>query len=148
MYKALRRHNLFPFINQNANLHLPLIVAKARKADAVNRSLQGPLQAKVGQASVGTAVAHSHYCSSTGFEKKKNRGLLLPTTWPLCHACTLCTPATHTQDGLVAPGGTTRWVLAPVTCGRAKQRGALPPKWEPGSGVEAGVRARMGGYRG
>lgn len=38
-------------------------------------SLQGPLQAKVGQASVGTAVARrSHYCSSAASEEKKKKG--------------------------------------------------------------------------
>lgn len=96
---------------------------------------------------MGTAVAHSHYCSSTGLEKKG----AAPATWPLCHACTL-SPATHTQEGLVAPGGTTRslhcchvWQAS-----RAKQRGApgvgTGPGWRQGSGVGwVGVEVKPGG---
>lgn len=69
-------------------------------------SFQGLLQAKVGQASVGTAVDRlSHYCSSADSENKKEkkkvrvkkgggvggeegRVATAPTTRPLCHCCT------------------------------------------------------------
>lgn len=128
-------------------------------------SFQGLLQAKVGQASVGTAVARcSHYCSSAASEKKEKKVRVeevveggragvgerrevatAPTTWPLCHGCTPV-PLPHTYTGTLARPGRTgsarrhHSLAAPVTCGRAKQRvGSWAPGWQPG------VRARMGG---
>lgn len=64
---------------------------------------EGPLQGTAGQAWVGTAVAHSHYCSSTGLEEKLRSRHMATLPRP-----PLRPPATHTQEGLVAPGGTTR----------------------------------------
>ena len=50
--------------------------------------VEGPLRGKVGQASVGTAVAHSHYCSSAASEEKgRSRHMAtLPRLPPVpCH---------------------------------------------------------------
>lgn len=84
--------------------------------------VEGPLRGKVGQASVGTAVAQSHYCFSAASEEKgRSRHM---ATLPLCHACPP-SPATHTQGGLVVPGGTTRSLHSCHVWqgGRAKRRG-------------------------
>lgn len=64
--------------------------------------VEGPLRGKVGQASLGTAVTHSHYCSSIGLEEKvRSRHMAtLPRLHPVpCH--------THYEAGMVAPGSTT-----------------------------------------
>lgn len=100
------------------------------------------LWSPAGQASVGTAVAETHYCSSTASERRKH-GPATPMPRPLPrtpHKAWWCQAAPPV-------------VGSPVTCGggggggggRAEQSREVV--WA-GSRVEAGVRDRMGGRRG
>lgn len=92
-----------------------------------------------GQASAGTAVAETHYCSSTASEKKR----AAPATWPPCHAYTP-SPATHTKR----PGGARRQLaLQSRVAVAGEPSGEVVWVWSRGR-VEAEVRDRMGGCRG
>lgn len=99
-----------------------------------------PLRGKVGQASVGTAVAHSHYCSSAASEEKgRSRHMAtLPRLPPV--PC-------HTHPG--RPGSARRhhsqFALLSRVAGRSSKTERCC-RIGTGPGVEAGVRGVEGGW--
>lgn len=104
--------------------------------------VEGPLQGKVGQASVGTAVAHSHYCSSTALEEKgRSRHMATVPRLPLVPC--------NTHPG--RPGSARRhhsqFALLSRVAGQSSKTERCC-RLGTGHGWKPGVRGRMGGCRG
>lgn len=100
--------------------------------------MEGPLQGR-------------HSCSWDSllllccFRKKRRAA---PATWPPCHAYTP-SPATHTPEGLVVPGGTARsWLSGHVwwwRASRAERWSGLGAGWRQGSGIGwEGIEVKLG----